>query len=638
MAETKLNFCAQCGTELAEGVRFCASCGFDISQGTKAATATPPQPAKRAIEDVIADQLKESLVGEYDIYGMLGKGGMAIVYRAHEMMLDREVAIKVLPPEMAFGSGMVERFKREAKTSAKLNHPNIIPIYRIGELEGTVYFVMKYVPGKGLDEILKVVGRLSPEMTAAVIEQVGNALQYAHKQDVIHRDIKPSNIMIDEAGWSLVMDFGIAKAGGSQTLTATGAAIGTPHYMSPEQCSGKDVTYRSDQYSLGVMTYQMLTGILPFDGETLPEIISKHFFEEPTPITELWPGCPVPLSQAVAKAIAKKPDDRYPNMEAFVQAVKASVAYDAHTAGKQLAEIVQGEGSFEALPPLSPVPTNKSGTDAPTTPMPRQRGARPSAPTTPMPVQKEPVPSHAAATALAPATATPVADEATTPIPATSQPKKKGKGGLIAAVLGLLVVGAAAAFFVMGGPARFFGAAAATTASTGTPFASTTGGGQPSTPADGGAGGGGGGGDTPADGDTPTQQTDSPAAVADTATPEPTQRTTPSRTQTQQPRPQPQRTQPRRNTPTPPPNPDPGVLRFLNAPSGSRMLVDGVLVSNPLRHQLPPGSHTVIVVAAGYERFTMQVTIRSNAPTTIDLSIMTPTGAQPNIVTPPTPQ
>src|SRR5882724_5971166 len=234
-------FCSRCGTQVQDASKFCPSCGLDLISTTPMAAiktptaASPAAPAEPSEMEIV----KEALKDEYELLSELGRGGMAIVFKAREKLLDREVAVKVLPFSLAFDAEFVERFQREARTSAKLEHPNIIPIYRVGKSGRIIYFVMKFLRGKPLSSILTARGSLPPGEIKKILAEVGRALAYAHKKEIVHRDIKPDNIMFDEHGHAVVTDFGIAKAASGGKLTGTGMSIGTPHYMSPEQAKAQ---------------------------------------------------------------------------------------------------------------------------------------------------------------------------------------------------------------------------------------------------------------------------------------------------------------------------------------------------------------------------------------------------------------
>src|SRR6476620_6646626 len=206
---------------------------------------------------------------------------MTLVYRARDVRLKRGVAVKLLPPELAFRGDIRQRFLREAEMAARLSHPNIVPIYTVDERDGLVYFVMALVQGGSVGDRLRRTGTLSIAETRRILREVADALAYAHAAGVVHRDIKPDNVLLDaDSGRAMVTDFGIARAasddGDSPRLTATGAALGTPAYMSPEQCAGdREIDGRSDLYSLGAVAYQMLTGVAPFSGGNTPSIMMK---------------------------------------------------------------------------------------------------------------------------------------------------------------------------------------------------------------------------------------------------------------------------------------------------------------------------------------------------------------------------
>src|SRR5262249_46080904 len=251
---------------------------------------------------------------------------MAVVYRATDVRLHRTVAIKVLPPDVAFNADVRARFIREAQTSAPLNHPNIVPIYAVDEKDGgsLVYFVMAFVDGESLGIRLSREGAWPVDRTVRVLRDVADALAYAHARGVVHRDIKPDNILIDRAsGRPMVTDFGIARAAaGESRLTVTGVAVGTPAYMSPEQALGeREVDGRSDLYSLAVVGDHMLAGETPFKAANTPAMLVKHVSERPHPIRKLRPEVPKYLAVAIDRALAKKPEDRFADAAEFRDAL-----------------------------------------------------------------------------------------------------------------------------------------------------------------------------------------------------------------------------------------------------------------------------------------------------------------------------
>jgi serine/threonine-protein kinase len=251
---------------------------------------------------------------------------MGIVYCARDKRLKREIAIKVLPPELSFRADIRQRFLREAETAAQLSHPNIVPIYTVEERDNLVYFVMAYIKGDNLGQRLQQHGPIPPVEVRRILREVADALAYAHHRNVIHRDIKPDNIIIDEeTGRAMVTDFGIARAltdSGDSRLTATGMAIGTPAYMSPEQSAGDhSIDGRSDLYSLGVVGYQMLCGQPPFVASNTPSMLVKHLSEKPVPVDERWPDLPKDLARAVMICLEKDPNDRFPSAAAFSAAL-----------------------------------------------------------------------------------------------------------------------------------------------------------------------------------------------------------------------------------------------------------------------------------------------------------------------------
>lgn len=263
----------------------------------------------------------EQLVdNRYRIVGPLGAGGMAEVYLAHDDVLDRSVALKVMSGRYADDEEFVERFKREAQSAAALSHPNIVSIYDRGESEdGTYYIAMEYLPGGTLkDRILKR-GALAPRTAAAVALQIAEALRAAHGAGVVHRDIKPHNVLVTDTGDIKVGDFGIARAATSSTMTRTGSILGTAHYISPEQAMGEPVGQESDLYSLGVVLYEMLTGTLPYDAETSIGIAMKHVNGHLVPPRELNPEVPEGINAVTTKLLAKSPDERYADADELIE-------------------------------------------------------------------------------------------------------------------------------------------------------------------------------------------------------------------------------------------------------------------------------------------------------------------------------
>ena len=323
MSETA--YCTSCGAELPAGVTMggpCRSCG---ATPTPAPTLVGHQDPVETLAEQIRRQLLADLIdatlGEYEIIGELGRGGMATVFLAHEIALDRKVAIKVMAPALLASPGMAERFKREARLAANLSHPNILPIFSVRETDRLVFFVMKCLMGRPLDAVLKETGPLPVPTVQVILAQVAAGLAHAHRRGIVHRDIKPGNIMVDDDGGVVVTDFGIAKAAESDGLTATGSTIGTPAYMSPEQCSGQVLTTAADQYSLGAVAYELLTGKVPFASDSAIGLMYHHVHTAPEPIETLRPDIPAGMAAAIMKMLAKDPVERWPGLEPAIDAI-----------------------------------------------------------------------------------------------------------------------------------------------------------------------------------------------------------------------------------------------------------------------------------------------------------------------------
>jgi hypothetical protein len=293
-----------------------------------------PTELLRAIDEALGEEepgpgleglLTGQTLGQCRLLERIGCGGMSTVYKAYQPSLDRYVAVKVLPPFLACTPDFITRFRREARAIARLNHPNILPIYDSGQEGELSYIVMRYVEGGTLQETL---GKPLPlDRVVEMITQVGGALDYAHQEGIIHRDVKPSNVLMDKREWALLSDFGLAKVvETSVKLTKTGAGLGTPAYIAPELGRGEPADERSDIYSLGIVLYEMLTGRVPFEAETPMAVLMEHI-STPLPMPRsINPDIPDPVEQVVLKALAKAPADRFQRMGEMVAALQKAVA------------------------------------------------------------------------------------------------------------------------------------------------------------------------------------------------------------------------------------------------------------------------------------------------------------------------
>lgn len=277
---------------------------------------SPRPPA----EELLA--LQEAVAGRYAVERELGRGGMGVVFLARDIALDRLVAIKLLPPALAASADRRARFLREARTAARLSHPNIVPIHAVEESGGLVFFVMGYVAGETLGGRIRRLGRLPAAEVTAIVREVAWALAYAHRQGVVHRDVKPENILLErDGGRAMVTDFGIAQVSGDAADTPAGQVVGTARAVSPEQAAGEPVDGRSDLYSLGVTAYLAATGQWPLDGDTAAAVLAQHLTQVPEPVLLLRPDLPAPLAHAIERCLAKTPSDRFASGEELATAL-----------------------------------------------------------------------------------------------------------------------------------------------------------------------------------------------------------------------------------------------------------------------------------------------------------------------------
>jgi len=519
--------------------------------------------------EVLQARLQRLVEGQYEIKRVLGKGGMGVVFLAHDLTLEREVAIKVLPPDFSTDPQVIKRFQQEAKTAAKLDHQNIIPIYRVESKDGLNYFVMKYISGTSLEDVLDSKQPLSNDYVQRILWEAACALGHAHSRSVVHRDVKPANIMFDHDGRVMLTDFGISKAlqsaGG---LTGTGMIIGTPHYMAPEQAKGQPVDGRADQYSMGVVGYRLLAGALPFSGDSVHTILYKHIFEEAPRVSQLRLDIPRYLTDPIQRALSKEPAQRFPTMEEFATAIWPEQPVSA---------------TSKATP--RPAPQRPAAARGPVTadaPTEHVHSSAAAAPTTPLPSLR---PRTMPASAVRPAS------------------KKSSKTGVLALV-GVVVLGVGGYVVVSGrSSATGDGEPSGTTA---TPESST-----PESAA------------TPQSTAVATQQPGTtatsppPAVVAPPTRPAPVTDRRPSRPagrQTPATRPTPP---PVVQTPVPPAAPavEQGFLTIDADPAGE-VFIDGVDIGpTPLFNQpVKVGRHTVRIEAPGYKTATQSVDVFAGNP------------------------
>ncbi|MGD8868103.1 MAG: protein kinase, partial [Gemmatimonadales bacterium] len=379
-----MGLCAHCATPLPDGSRFCSHCGTPVPGQPEQSPTLTPQGRE------IFDRLRDATAGRYEILRELGRGGMAVVFLAFQQSLDREIAIKVLLPFLAYDAELVERFLREARTQGKLDHPCIIKVFEVHSEGGLTFFTMPYVSGRSLRTLLHDDPQPPFTQVHRYLCQAADALAYAHRRGVIHRDVKPDNMVLDEDRDCVILtDFGIAKALAAETtLTTPGDLLGTPQYMSPEQGEGsQDLDGRADQYSLGLIAYEMLAGQRAFRADNLAELMYKHRFEEAESLDRLRPDAPREMRRAIMRAISKDRQDRFPTMEGFLSALEACTS-ELAAMGEDRTEPMPPPGSVDttlrvATPPgriqtgQTPSPVSRSPRVTPPGPTPRPQGRTP---------------------------------------------------------------------------------------------------------------------------------------------------------------------------------------------------------------------------------------------------------------------
>jgi len=285
----------------------------------------------------MAVHVGELIVGRYELEELVGEGGMSSVYRAHDTVLERRVAIKILHEHFSRDPEYVERFRREARAIARLSHPNVVTVIDRGEWEGRQFIVFEHVAGENLKAVIAREGPLPVARALELACQIARALSFAHELGIVHRDVKPHNVLLDGSGTAKVTDFGIARALDSDdALTATGTVLGTGQYLSPEQANGERGDERSDQYSLGVVTYELLTGEVPYSGDNLMAVAMRHVRDPVPSARALRPDVPERVDAVIARAMAKRPQDRFGSMDTLAAALESCLAeVESDDAAKQ---------------------------------------------------------------------------------------------------------------------------------------------------------------------------------------------------------------------------------------------------------------------------------------------------------------
>ncbi len=332
-------FCPECGTWNRGGAAACLRCG----------AALPDVPVRADAPDALITALRQATGNRYRVLRRIGSGGMADVYLVEQETLGRPLVLKVMHAHLARDPEMRERFRREAEAASRLVHPLICVPFDYGEVGEMVYLIMPFLGGGGLAELLIRSRALAPERVAEVSAQVATALDHAHRHGVVHRDVKPDNVLFDEDGNAYLTDFGIATAQFHARLTASGRAMGTPHYMAPEQAMGRTLDGRADLYAVGVMMYECLVGFPPFDAADAFAVGYKQVHEAPVPVTEVNSSIPVKLAEIVMRCLEKSPDARWQRGADLAAALEAWLHESGSARASRVRAITPPDG-VSALP------------------------------------------------------------------------------------------------------------------------------------------------------------------------------------------------------------------------------------------------------------------------------------------------
>ena len=310
------NKCPTCHSDNPETARFCANCAAPLARADTAPEAERPAGPTETMATIVTElRSGTTFAGRFEVIEELGKGGMGHVYKVYDQKTREKMALKLLKPEVAVDKEAIERFGNELRFARKISHRNVCRVYDLGEEKGTHFITMEYVSGEDLKSIIRMTGPMSPGKTVGVARQVSEGLAEAHRLGVVHRDLKPQNIMIDREGNVRIMDFGIARSAKVKGMTGAGVVVGTPEYMAPEQFEGKEADARSDIYALGVVLYEMVTGRLPFEGETFVSIALKQKTGTPRTPKEFNPQLPDDMTRLILRCLERDRERRFQSVD-----------------------------------------------------------------------------------------------------------------------------------------------------------------------------------------------------------------------------------------------------------------------------------------------------------------------------------